>query len=62
MDPAIVSEGRLRRGRFSVHRKTQAVVRLLRGEGSDGLSLEMRVTGASVSGGQTISSLTHSRR
>ncbi len=37
------------RGRFSAHRKTDAVVRLLRGEGLETLSRELGVTAATLS-------------
>src|SRR3954453_2851918 len=37
------------RGRFSARRKTEAVLRLLRGEGLDTLSRELRVTAATLS-------------
>jgi transposase-like protein len=37
------------RGRFSARRKTEAVVRLLRGEGLDTLSRELGVTAATLS-------------
>lgn len=36
------------RGRFSSRRKTEAVLRLLRGEELDGLSRELGVTGATL--------------
>ncbi len=38
------------RGRFSVRRKTEAVLRLLRGEGLEVLSRELGVTAATLSG------------
>jgi transposase-like protein len=38
------------RGRFSAKRKTQAVLRLLRGEDLDALSRELGVTAATLSG------------
>src|SRR3954452_16841903 len=37
------------RGRFSARRKTEAVLRLLRGEGLDALSRELGVTAATLS-------------
>src|SRR5580698_6405694 len=40
----------LDRGRFSARRKTDAVVRLLRGEDLDTLSRELGVTAAALSG------------
>jgi hypothetical protein len=50
MDPADVSAGHPDRGRYSARRKTQAVIRLLRGEDIDTLSRELGVTAATVSG------------
>ncbi len=50
MDPADVSAGHPDRGRYSARRKTQAVIRLLRGEDIDALSRELGVTAATVSG------------
>jgi hypothetical protein len=40
----------LDRGRFSARRKTEAVLRLLRGEDLDSLSRELGVTAATLSG------------
>lgn len=50
MDPADVSARHPDRGRYSARRKTQAVVRLLRGEEIDTLSRELGVTAATVAG------------
>lgn len=50
MEPADVSAGHSDRGRFSTRRKTQVVIRLLRGEDIDSLSRELGVTAATVSG------------
>jgi uncharacterized protein YgfB (UPF0149 family) len=50
MDPADVSAGHPDRGRYSARRKTQVVIRLLRGEDIDALSRELGVTAATVSG------------
>jgi transposase-like protein len=41
------------RGRFSARRKTEAVLRLLRGEDLDALSRELGVTAATLSGWRT---------
>src|SRR3954465_5746956 len=41
------------RGRFSATRKTEAVLRLLRGEDLDALSRELGVTAATLSGWRT---------
>ena len=41
------------RGRFSARRKTEAVLRLLRGEDLDTLSRELGVTAATLSGWRT---------
>ena len=50
MDPADVSVRRRDRGRYSARRKTETVIRLLRGEEIDVLSRELGVTAATVSG------------
>jgi predicted RNase H-like nuclease (RuvC/YqgF family) len=50
MDPADVSAGHPDLGRYSTRRKTQVVIRLLRGEAIDALSRELGVTAATVSG------------
>src|SRR5437868_3129005 len=50
MDPADVSVGHPDRGRYSARRKTETVIRLLRGEDIDVLSRELGVTAATVSG------------
>ncbi len=50
MDPTNVSAGHPDRGRYSARRKTQVVIRLLRGEDIDALSRELGVTAATVSG------------
>ena len=50
MEPADVSAGHSDRGRYSARRKTQAVIRLPRGEEIDVLSRELGVTAATVSG------------
>ena len=42
--------GAEKRGRFSVRRKTEAVLRLVRGEGLEVLSRELGVTAATLSG------------
>jgi len=42
--------GRNDRGRFSSRRKTEAVLRLLRGEALDAVSRELGVTAATLSG------------
>ncbi len=52
MDPADVSAGHTDRGRFSVRRKTQVVIRLLRGEDIDALSRELGVTGGLAVAGE----------
>jgi hypothetical protein len=50
------------RGRFSARRKTEAVLRLLRGEDLDTLSRELGVVAATSRGGGTPSSTAAWRR
>ena len=43
------NKGRVERGRFTTRKKTEAVLRLLRGEELDALSRELSVTAATLS-------------
>ena len=47
--PAVAEPATDRRGRFSAPRKTQAVLRLLKGEDLEALSRELKVTAATLS-------------